>query len=677
MIDIKKIPFFRFLLPYFLGVLFCLFSGIDHSTIWFVFLIASLVYGLYLIISKSLSKKIQLVFACDIALLSIGVLNTQYSQTKCTTGFPEQLNNADTTFYVVNLNEIPVPKEKTIKLNLNISHVKVNDNYEPANGRIIAYLQRSKSSNTIKIGTSYLIKVKLQEVSKPLNPHAFDYKTYLSNKGIYHAVFIDSNAINETTIPTSFSISEYGLKIKYQLITSLKESGLSNDAYSILAALLTGYDDEIDKNVIDDFSHSGTLHVLSVSGLHVGLIYLVLNFLFHMFDKHKHYKGLNFVFVTVCLWFFALVTGFAAPVLRAVIMFNLLGIGKLFYRNKVDNQINILFVSAFIILLYDPLLLCDIGFQLSYLAMFGILYFYPKWSKWYMPQNVVGKYIWQSMVLSFSATLTTLPLTLFVFHQFPLWFAIANLVIVPLSFILLMLCFLVLIKLKFIVIAVNYITKALLAFISLFDKPGYAFIDQIHFDSIDLLLMCVIIYFVTVALTKKSYFSTVTSLFILVIWQLYSVISSYQAKTLNELVVYQIPKGSTISIKSQQKVILNKIDSSAFNMHVKPNLTFYNNSNLLVKPYNYFSSPSFKLLVIDKKRSIPMQSHLKFTHVLISNNAIPSTDFFDGYRFNTLIADGSNSRYVTKKLKERCIEKGINFYSTAELGAFVMPLKLK
>src|SRR6476620_11471941 len=137
-----------------------------------------------------------------------------------------------------------------------------------------------------------------------------------------------------------------GLSCKEFVLKSLKEGGLSAEAYGICAALLTGYDADIDSGIMEAFSHSGTLHVLSVSGLHTGLIYLVLSFLFDLADRRKNRKLLKFLFITFFLWGFALVAGFSAPVLRAVIMFNLLGFGKIFFRAGARHQVNILCVSA-------------------------------------------------------------------------------------------------------------------------------------------------------------------------------------------------------------------------------------------------------------------------------------------------------------------------------------------
>lgn len=264
MINISKIPFFRVLLPYVLGVLLCMFIGITTLSVWYFVLLFSLGVGLYLLTSKNSSKKLIFLVAVDIALLALGVLNTQFKQSNRSSVALNYETKQDTIFFVVQLNEMPVPKLRTTKLELSISHVKDEGKYKPLSGKLLAYLQNSTISKQLKFGTSYLIKVKLQEVNEPLNPHAFNYKNYLANNGVYHTVYIDSNSICETDLVPPFSITSFGLNMKQRFVNTLKRSELSQEAYSILAALLTGYDDEIDKDVIDDFSRSGTLHVLSV-----------------------------------------------------------------------------------------------------------------------------------------------------------------------------------------------------------------------------------------------------------------------------------------------------------------------------------------------------------------------------------------------------------------------------
>ena len=677
MFNIHKIPFLRLLLPYILGVGVSLMLNLNSLSTLCLISVITISYGLFYIGFKLVNKKVVLMLMADLLLFCLGFVFTYNSQIKNDTAFFKNYLEKDTLFYIAELSDLPVQKERSVKLSLNVLKVNIDTGYVPVKGAVIAYLQKNNAVKQPRIGQVFLIKSALQEVREPMNPNEFNFKNYLANKNIYHTTFIDNNSIKELYVNKAFSIQRFGLGIKQSIVDRLKESGLSRDAYTICSALITGFDDEIDKKVIEEFSHSGTLHVLSVSGLHVGLIYLVLNFLFLQIDRNKRHPLIHFVFITLCLWFFATITGFSAPVLRSVIMFNLLGIGKLFFRNKPDNQLNILFVSAFILLLADPLLIRDVGFLLSYTAMFGILYFYPKWVGLVETKNKIVSYIWQSIVVSLAATLTTLPITLFVFHQFPIWFALANLIIVPLSFVLLILSFISLFKIGFVSVLINALTSLLLVLIRLFNAEGFVFIDHIDFSQIDALALTLLICLVSLTLLKRRFVYAQLTLALLIIWQLYGLFTSYQVKNKNELVIYHLPKGSTKSIKLGNRVFVDYKDSAKYSMHVKPNITGYNYPVKHFQSFNYTGQQGIQLLALSDKKKVPVNTHLKFTHLLISNNAVPQDNFFGRYRFKVLIADGSNSRYSCRALKAKCEKHGIDFYSTAEQGAFILPLALK
>ncbi|MBK7819120.1 MAG: ComEC family competence protein [Sphingobacteriaceae bacterium] len=321
-----------------------------------------------------------LLFVLDLFLFFFALNLTQNSRSIDPCTHYSNYSNIDTVFWVGQVDDIPVNKPRSLKLNLSVLKIKNDTGYSNCQGNVIAYVQNSQVANNIKPGNFILLKSIFQEVGKPQNPHAFDFKKYLAIHSVYHTCYVDSNSFSVLPNQISRSLWQMGLAIKYKIIKRLGEVDLSENARTICSALITGFDDDIDKKVLESFSHSGTLHILSVSGLHVGLIYLVLNYFLTFLDRNKKYKLLQLIFISLCLWLFALITGFSAPVLRSVIMFNLLGFGNLYFRNKAANQINILAVSAFILLLFNPLLVQDIGFLLSYCALFGILYFSPKFT---------------------------------------------------------------------------------------------------------------------------------------------------------------------------------------------------------------------------------------------------------------------------------------------------------
>ena len=580
----------------------------------------------------------------------------------------------EAVYCLAEVSDIPVQKSKTLKVNFKLLQLKTDTAYISVKGNVIAYVQNSQLNKRIVPGSVYLLHTNFQEIKEPMNPYAFNFKSYLNNHSVYHTTYVDSNSLSVINVQMPLTVWQAGLSIKNKIILRLKESGLSKDAYSICSALITGFDDEIDKSVLESFSHSGTLHVLSVSGLHVGLIYLVLNYVLGSIDREKKFKILQLLLISFILWGFALITGFSAPVLRSVIMFNLLGFGNIFFRNRPYNQINILVVSAFILLLYDPLLIRDIGFLLSYSALFGILYFYPKLEKLVDPQNKFVKYIWQSTAVSVSATIATLPITLMVFHQFPIWFAFANLIIVPATSFLLFLSFAALLKLSFVVWFINKATVLLISFIGIFNSDSYAFIDYVDFNWVDSVCLVIVLGSLAALILKRSYSYALLFFSFVIGWQFYSILNSYDSKSKKELVIYQIPKSGTVSVKNKTKVLVNRYDSLNYTMHVKPNLVSYNNAHINFKNFNYVSTDTIGLLILDQKNRIPENLNMKISHLLISNNAIPEAKFFDQVKLKMLIADGSNTSYTLNKLEKICTRYQIDLYLCKNKGALIFPL---
>lgn len=399
MFDFNKKPFARILIPFVLGILSVLYFGFKPSTLFFlVCVLVALGALIYANKQKVIAKSIVVIIA-DLFLFFLGIYLTNLSQLKNQPEFYGNKIDTDSLQFIGVVNEIPLQKPKTLKVLIDLKSIKLKDKYTSSEGNIIAYLQNSSTNKTIKAGTVLLVKAKLQEVKEPLNPHVFNFKNYFNNKSIYHTCYVDSSSfLPINNVVYNKTIKQTGLAIKTSIVEKLKNNGLSKEAYTICSALITGYDDDIESSVLEAFSHSGTLHILSVSGLHVGVIYLVLIWFIRLFDRNNKFKLFQLLFVSVCLWFFALITGLSAPVLRAVIMFNLLGIGKLYFNHKSSNQINILFVSAFVMLFTKPLLILDIGFLLSYTALFGILYFYPKLNSLYAPKNTFIAKIWPVVV---------------------------------------------------------------------------------------------------------------------------------------------------------------------------------------------------------------------------------------------------------------------------------------
>lgn len=672
----SNIPFFKICIPFIAGILLAL-PFEQHSVYFKVlsFVFACLCVWYILQIKNSKLKKLYLAVA-DVFLIVLGFTLTFYAQTKNhNIYYGNYVKASDTCTFVGVINDLPVEKEKTYKCRVQLLELKTQNGYRPIKGESICYLKKNASAKIPLPGETILFKGTLNEVPPPLNPYEFDYKSYLNYRNIYHTFFIDSSCYS--VIKNQHNLSslwEFGLRAKARVISVLRNSDLSQDAFAICAALITGYDDEISKTTMTAFSKTGTLHVLSVSGLHTGLVYLILNFLFDLIDRKKRYKYMRFIIVVFVLWFIALLTGFSAPILRAVVMFNLLGVGNLFFRPSSKNQINILLVSAFILLLYNPLFIMDIGFLLSYFALFGLMYFQSKIALLWQPANRVINSLWQTSCASIAATLSTLPITLYFFHQFPLWFIVCNIIVVPATFVLLLLAILLLFKLKFVTIIINFLMSWLMKFINLFSGQSSS-IELIDFTISDALFLSLLIIIFTLTLQKRSYRLALSTLLVLISWQVTAIFQSYDNKSKTLVSVYQLNKYNTVAVKNTIAVLVNQLDTSNYNFHIKPHFTSFNNPVIKICNYNFINYKNLNILLLNKKNYFPVVDFKTVNTLLIANNFKLKEDYLRNFaNLKQVVVDGSNSNYVVNNVEKLCRKFNIAFYNTKQRGAYIVEL---
>ena len=227
----------------------------------------------------------------------------------------------------------------------------------------------------------------------------------------------------------------YFVSLAYQYRESchkVLQSSLQNqEAFAVASALLIGDDDAIPKSVYQAYTDSGTIHVLSVSGMHVGVIYLLLVSLFGRMERNKFLRPIYFISILIFIWMYSILSGSSASVFRAATMLTVVIIGK--WINGNSPIYNSLVLSMFLLLLYNPFYLTDKGFILSYLAVFGIVYLQPKILSMWRLKSAVAYKTWEFTSVSIAAQLMTLPVSLYLFGKFPNYFIIANWIVIPLS----------------------------------------------------------------------------------------------------------------------------------------------------------------------------------------------------------------------------------------------------
>jgi competence protein ComEC len=332
---------------------------------------------------------------------------------------------------LVQVDEMPVPKTRSIKTIVQVKAVQQRGRWLAVSGKLLCYLGNS-SKLTPAYGQTLLVHGNLQPVNGPMNPDEFDYRKYLAIHGITHQLYADSLSWAVTSISSTGNLlKSKAIAWRTYLLGVLQRAGLSGTDYGVVAALVLGDDDHIDPGLMHAYAASGTLHVLSVSGLHVAIVYLIFNAMLGFLLRFKNGLYIKAVLLITVLWMYALLTGMSPSVLRSAAMLSFV-VGGSCMRQR-PHILNTLAASAIVLLLVDPYLLFDVGFQLSYTAVAGIVLIEPFIREKYEPGNWLMRQVWGLTSVSLAAQLATFPLGFYYFQQFPVYFLLANLVVIPLS----------------------------------------------------------------------------------------------------------------------------------------------------------------------------------------------------------------------------------------------------
>lgn len=328
----------------------------------------------------------------------------------------------------------PEERAKTYRVELNIRRGRWQNRWQPLSGRVIVYVDKAVGGIP-RYGEVWLVSGSPRPIDPPLNPGEFNYKRYLSYRGIYHQQYLRPFQRQPVGFDPPSRITEAATVVNRWADSVFTHQIGSRAEYGIVNAMILGVRDDLDSELYRAYSTAGAVHILSVSGLHVGILFAVLTFLLSFLIKRPGGKSLMAVLQLVILWFYALVTGMSPPVLRSAGMFSVLIIANAFGRQQ--QLLNTMGASAFGILCFDPYALFSAGFQLSNLAVAGI----GAWQS-SLYQSITFRHgllnrAWELTAVALVAQLITFPLGVFYFHQFPTYFLLANPAVMLLSFVLL------------------------------------------------------------------------------------------------------------------------------------------------------------------------------------------------------------------------------------------------
>ncbi len=446
---LKRSPLFWILVPFLGGSIIAInllntssqpYIATSLFAVSFCFLISMLVYSRFLSQNpgSSTEKKYSQRWITGVSIflfaLASGIINIWlHSPDQRPDFFANTLKNQDEI--LVQITDPPQTKESYESTTSKIIAIGAETQMHKASGNLELYFEKDSGNLLPVYGDQVLIKNKTSPLISPKNPGEFDYQKYMSYKGIYHSAYLKKEdwtlTGKNTANPFWSSIYALNSRLKSEITKALPDPAQKG----IAEALLIGNESDIPNDIMTDYAGTGTVHILSVSGLHVGIIIIGLSWIFSFLMKLPFGKYIRLVLILAIIWFYAFLTGFSAPIARSVIMFSIVFIGVNIGRRA--NIYNSICGSALILLLIDPFMIMQASFQLSFVALTGIVWLQPKIAAWWQPDSKLLNYVWQLAAASLAAQFITLPISILYFNQVSIYFLPANLIVIPASFIVL------------------------------------------------------------------------------------------------------------------------------------------------------------------------------------------------------------------------------------------------
>lgn len=438
--------------------------------------------------------------------------------------------------------ETPDERPKSLRAEVMIDYSKVGDTLLKTNENIIVYFGKNDSSTLLRAGDQIIFFRDPQLIINDRNPYAFDYKGYMNRRGINRQVWLPDGSWIKTGNNQNTGVRVLAERIRNHLLEIYRKNGLSGDEYAILSALTLGYRKSLDPEVKQTFANSGAMHVLAVSGLHVGIIFLAFRLIFS-FMKRSRWGRLSYILLAIILlWSYAFITGLSPSVQRAAFMFSLVQIGDGLRRPV--NIYNTLAASAMILLLMNPSMLFEVGFQLSYSAVFAIVYFQPKLEKLIDLKHKLSQKVWSLFTVSVAAQIGTFAISAFYFKQFPVWFWVTNFLVIPAAFLLIVFAATILLLSPFPMLSALFakITAKLVSLVysglKLIEQLPYAVYTGFNFNRVSLILAISIILILVLFIESKRKGFLFLGMALIAFILLNSTMMRYHQNSRKELIVY-------------------------------------------------------------------------------------------------------------------------------------------
>ena len=682
---ISNYPLLKILFPFVWGIIGGYFAHFPYRfcRIWFfgalAFWLCSCVFTLFKTYKWQWVKNLVLTTGYFFAGLSS--VNFRFSSHLSSKEAQLVTENTD---WMVRVIDFPVTRAKTVKL---VAEIVRTAEGKPVNDCVMLYVQRSPDSENIDYGDMLLLHTKLEEFEPPKNPDAFDNQKYMQRKGIYHTGYVRDGFWRRVGCRPPNSLKALAHRMQGRLSDLFVASGMSGREYDIVRAILLGDDDTMEPELKAAYAAAGVSHILCVSGMHVGVIFLILNFLLHPFDLFKSTRIIKALLLLLVIWLYAHITGLSPSVMRSATMFMFVTLGQLMQRNT--NVFHSILASLWVLLTFNPLLLFEVGFQLSYLAVASIVLIQPMLASLYHCKTKIGDYFWGLVTVSVAAQIGTFPISVHCFGQFPNYFLLSNISVITLSFVVMM-TGVMLLGVSFVPL-VNHWVSFLLTWeirimnniISFVEEIPGAVTRNIDLSGWQVLMLYSIIILVYVAFryhNRKVGWATY------VIFALFSgtfLVRKMELLRQEDVVVYSVRNTCAIAFCQQQRSVFFSdsitgdtceayryaVTNHARRQHAAcvfvPVDTAVYEGDFLCKrgPLIRFNHQTYYLLK-RKERVLPESGQMLVDVLILQHNPTQMPDeVAKTLHFKEVVADGTNTKFYVQRWEEWCRENEIPFHS--------------
>ena len=688
MINWFKYPFIRLLMPFVLGI-WLSFSYLHLSDRHVrLVMIAVVVCGIALIVMASAVKdyKYRWLFGLilDFNLIIIGIVVVHIRDDDL---------NADSDVFVARLAECPTEKEKSVKVLLKM---------QSDVGSVMTYFEKSERSLSLKYGDVIVFYESPKLVEPPKNPEQFDYKKYLFRKGVLRQVYLKSDSWEMLGVNRANPIYAFSYRLRDFLLETMRALGIGGDEYAVAAAILLGYDDTLPTELRQKYVAAGSMHILCVSGMHVGVVFMVFSYLLAFLDKRKRWQNvLKQLLLLLLIWFYALLAGLAPSVLRSTIMLSFVIVGDMLKREGV--LLNSIAASAFLLLCIEPANLFNVGFLLSYCAVVGIVVLQkPIYNLFYIKYKAFDK-IWELTSMTLAAQIATAPFSIYYFHQFPTYFWLSNLFMGPIStvviiggMLMMLICFIPYINIG-VAFCVKWMIYTMNFVVSWVENLPLSIIKGLYINGLEFVCLIIALLLLMMTVEHKRKFMVFGLLSMALIFSVSQLARTISQRTQMSLTVYSMTKNTAIDfVCGNEHVLL--CDTMAFN---DPSVVAFSVDNNLIKEGVFSKGAVLSVDGVDYENSylkkcknlisfggktigfydekstfgvkLPFRPHLDY-FILRGRAKIDLDKLLNCYIIDLLIIDGSVPGYISEKLLKKALEIGQECYDVGNEGVFVLEL---